>query len=100
MVGLYTNVLVSLKLTANPFCYQQVNHMSSRIKVFAVIALLGFIAGIIAQVTATVIIPNILPFLASLGFLSSYLISGLAGACLTVVLVSVWAYMTRKKDLY
>jgi hypothetical protein len=74
--------------------------MTSRIKVFAIIALLGFLAGIIAQVTAAVIIPAIVAALPSLGFLSSYIISGLAGACLTVVLVSIWAYMTSKKEPY
>jgi hypothetical protein len=74
--------------------------MSSRIKVFAIIALLGFLAGIIAQVTATIIIPAVVLALPSLSFLSSYLISGLAGACLTVVLVSIWAYMTGRKDPY
>ncbi len=54
--------------------------MNSRLKVFGLIALLGFVAGIIAQVTATVIIPAIILALPSLGFISSYLISGFAGA--------------------
>jgi hypothetical protein len=74
--------------------------MNNRLKVFGVIAILGFLAGIIVQVTATVVIPAIVAALPSLGFLSSYLISGFAGACLTVVLVSVWAYMTGKKEPY
>jgi hypothetical protein len=74
--------------------------MNSRLKVFGLIALLGFVAGIIAQVTATVIIPAIILALPSLGFISSYLISGFAGAVLTVVLVGVWAYMTGKKEPY
>jgi hypothetical protein len=74
--------------------------MSSRLKIFGLIALLGFVAGIIAQVTLTVIIPAIVLALPSLGFLTSYLISGCAGAVLTVVLVGVWAYMTGKKEPY
>ncbi len=74
--------------------------MNSRVKVFGIIALLGFLAGIIAQVTATVIIPALILALPSLGFISSYLISGFAGAILTVVLVGVWAYLTGKKDPY
>jgi hypothetical protein len=74
--------------------------MNSRLKVFGLIALLGFVAGIIAQVTATVVIPAIILALPSLGFISSYLISGFAGAILTVVLVGVWAYMTSKKEPY
>ena len=35
-----------------------------------------------------------------LGGATTYLISGVAGACLTVVLVGAWAYMTGKKDPY
>jgi len=74
--------------------------MNSRLKVFGIIALLGFLAGVIAQVTAAVIIPWLLMVLPSLGAATSYIISGFAGACLTVALVSVWAYMTGKKDSY
>ena len=61
---------------------------------------MGFLAGVIAQLTASVIIPWLVTVIPLLGGVSNYLISGLAGACLTVVLVSVWAYMTGKKDPY
>ena len=74
--------------------------MNSRLKIFGLIALVGFVAGIIAQVTAIVVIPAIVAALPSLGFLSTYLISGFAGAVLTVALVGVWAYMTGKKEPY
>jgi hypothetical protein len=74
--------------------------MNSRLKVFGIIAVLGFLAGVIAQLTASVIIPWLVTVIPLLGGVSNYLISGLAGACLTVVLVSVWAYMTGKKDPY
>ena len=74
--------------------------MNSRLKVFGVIAILGFIAGIIAQLTATVVIPWLVTVLPLLGGITNYLVSGFAGACLTVVLVSVWAYMTSKKETY
>jgi hypothetical protein len=72
--------------------------MNSRLKIFGVIAILGFFAGIIAQLTAAVIIPWLVTVLPLLGGATNYLISGFAGAALTVVLVSVWAYMTGKKD--
>jgi cbb3-type cytochrome oxidase subunit 3 len=74
--------------------------MNSRLKIFGTIALLGFFAGVIAQVTAVYFIPWLLAVLPLLGGITSFLISGFAGACLTVVLVSVWAYMTGKKDPY
>ncbi|MCL5876365.1 MAG: hypothetical protein M1540_00955 [Candidatus Bathyarchaeota archaeon] len=74
--------------------------MNSRLKVFGVIALLGFVAGVIAQLTAAVVIPWLVTVLPLLGGATNYLISGFAGACLTVALVSVWAYMTGKKEHY
>jgi cbb3-type cytochrome oxidase subunit 3 len=74
--------------------------MNSRIKIFGIIALLGFLAGVIAQLTAVVIIPWLVAVLPLLGGATSYIISGFAGACLTVVLVGVWAYMTGKKEPY
>jgi len=74
--------------------------MNSRLKIFGVIAILGFLAGVIAQITAVYFIPWLLAVLPLLGGATSFIISGFAGACLTVVLVSVWAYMTGKKDPY
>ena len=74
--------------------------MNSRFKIFGVIALLGFLAGVIAQVTAVYFIPWLLAVLPLLGGLTSFIISGFTGACLTLVLVSVWAYITGKKDPY
>jgi hypothetical protein len=74
--------------------------MSSRLKVFGVIALLGFMAGVIAQVTATYFIPWMVSILPLLGGMTSFMLSGFAGAILTVVLVSAWAYITGKKDPY
>jgi hypothetical protein len=74
--------------------------MNSRLKVFGLIALLGFVAGIIAQVTAVFVIPWMVSVLPLLGGMTSFMISGFAGACLTVVLVGAWAYMTGKKEPY
>jgi hypothetical protein len=74
--------------------------MNSRLKIFGIIALLGFLAGVIAQVTAVVVIPWLLAVLPLLGGATSFVISGFAGACITVVLVGAWAYMTSKKEPY
>lgn len=71
--------------------------MNERFKVFILVALLGFLAGVIADLTAEYIIPGLLTILPA--FLSiRYVLSGLAGACLTLVLVSVWAYITGTPD--
>ncbi len=72
--------------------------MSDRLRVFGIVALLGFMAGIIAQVTATYVIPWLIAILPLLGGLTSFMISGFAGAVLTVALVSVWAYLTGKRE--
>jgi hypothetical protein len=66
--------------------------MGERIKIFLVVALLGFLAGVIAQLAADYAIPwlmAVMPALVQIRFL----VSGFAGACLTLVLISVWAYV-------
>ncbi|MDR0373170.1 MAG: hypothetical protein LBI79_06395 [Nitrososphaerota archaeon] len=74
--------------------------MTSRLKTFGLIALIGFIAGILVQVTATYIIPWLADVLPSLAAISSFLIAGLAGAILTVAGVCIWAYATGKRNSY
>ena len=74
--------------------------MNSRLKIFGVIAVLGFVAGIIAQVTAVFVIPWMVSVLPLLGGMTSFMISGFAGACLTVAIVGAWVYMSGKKEPY
>jgi uncharacterized membrane protein YeaQ/YmgE (transglycosylase-associated protein family) len=67
--------------------------MNERYRVFGMVALLGFMAGIIGQATWQYFIPwlaSVLPAMAHIDFL----ISGFIGACLSLVLVSTWAYIT------
>jgi hypothetical protein len=73
--------------------------MNSRLKVFGIVALLGFVAGIIAQLTADYVIPwlmEVLPQLINI----KWIIAGFAGAILTVLLVMAWAYVSGNKDRY
>ena len=72
--------------------------MGDRVKIFGIIALLGFMAGVIAQLAATYFIPWMISILPMLGGLTSFMLSGFAGACLTVALVGAWAYLTRKRE--
>ena len=72
--------------------------MGDRLKVFGIIALLGFVAGVIAQLAATYFIPWMISILPMLGGLSSFLISGFAGAVLTIGLVGAWAYITGNRE--
>jgi hypothetical protein len=71
--------------------------MGERIKVFGIVALLGFMAGVIAQLAADYLIPWLLVVIPALVQIR-FIVSGFAGACLTLVLVSVWAYMTGPKN--
>jgi hypothetical protein len=71
--------------------------MSDRIRIFGIVALLGFMAGVIAQVTAEYIIPWLMLVLPAL-INVKWVVSGFAGAALTLVLVSVWAYVTGNRN--
>jgi uncharacterized membrane protein YeaQ/YmgE (transglycosylase-associated protein family) len=71
--------------------------LNERFKIFALVAVLGFFAGVIADLSATYVLPALAAFLPA--FLNArYLLSGFAGACLTLVLVSVWAYMNGSSE--
>jgi len=71
--------------------------MGERLKIFVFVAILGFFAGVVADLSATYVIPalaNVLP-----AFLNArFMLSGLAGACLTLVMVSIWAYITGSPE--
>jgi hypothetical protein len=71
--------------------------MGERLKVFGLVALLGFMAGVIAQLAADYLIPWLLVVIPALVQIR-FIVSGFAGACLTLVLVSIWAYMTSSKN--
>ena len=71
--------------------------MGERLKVFAIVAVLGFMAGVVVQLTADYVIPwlmVVLPALVQVRFV----VSGLAGAGLTLALISLWAYFSGNQD--
>jgi len=70
----------------------------SRTKTFAIIALFGFIIGIIAKLAADYIIPRIDSISSSLGGLTQYILAGIAGAIITVLIIFIWAHLTGRKD--
>jgi hypothetical protein len=72
--------------------------MNDRLKTFAIIAVMGFMAGVIAQLAWTYFIPWIVSVAPLLSGVTSFMISGLAGACLTVALIGAWAYISGKRD--
>jgi lipid-A-disaccharide synthase-like uncharacterized protein len=67
--------------------------MGDRVKMIATFALLGFVAGIVANFTGKFVIPWLSSFvLPNIGM--DWVLSGVAGALITIGLVTAWAYMT------
>jgi len=74
--------------------------MDQRIKIFGIIAIIGFIAGVIAALALKYFIPWLKEASSSLSGIADYLIAGIVGAILAVVLIAVWVRITRKTDRY
>jgi hypothetical protein len=70
--------------------------MNERIKVFGLVAILGFFAGVIADLTSEYVIPKLVEILPLLN--ARFIFSGLAGSLLTLALVSIWAYIQGPKE--
>lgn len=67
--------------------------MGDRVKMIATFALLGFVAGIVANFSGKFVIPWLSSFvLPNIGM--DWILSGVAGALITIGLVTAWAYMT------
>ncbi|MGD8506261.1 MAG: hypothetical protein PVF15_06305 [Candidatus Bathyarchaeota archaeon] len=67
--------------------------MSERIKMFATFGILGFLAGVIANFTYRYVIPWLSKIVFPVIGLD-WIFSGIAGAALTVLLVTAWAYFS------
>ena len=72
--------------------------MAGRLKIFAFIALLGFIIGVIAELTAEYVLPKLLTILPGI-LRVRYVLSGFAGAVLTLIIVAIWAYATSSPKI-
>jgi len=65
--------------------------MGERLKMILTFAVLGFVAGIVANFTGKFVIPWLSTFvLPTIGI--DWILSGVAGALITIGLVSAWAY--------
>ena len=71
--------------------------MSERLKIFVFVAILGFFAGVIADLASTYVIPWLISVLPAF-IQARFIVSGFAGACLTLVLVSVWGYISGSTE--
>jgi len=68
--------------------------MSERIKILGIFAVLGFVAGILANVLYDAVVPAILAALPNIS--GKWLVSGFTGMVLTLLVLSVWAYFSGK----
>lgn len=67
--------------------------MNERLKMVTTFGFLGFIAGLVANFTGKVIIPWLSTMvIPAIGL--DWILSGVAGALITVGLVTAWAYMS------
>lgn len=71
--------------------------MGERFKIFIFVAILGFFAGMIADFAWSYAIPALATALPAV-FGTTYMLSGLVGACLTLLMVSVWAYISGPSE--
>jgi len=70
--------------------------MGDRLKMIVGFALLGFGAGLVANFTGKFVIPWLSTFvLPTIGV--DWILSGVAGALITIGIVTAWAYMSGSK---
>jgi len=68
--------------------------MSGRMKILASFALLGFIAGVVANLTYHRVLPALLHILPEV-LRAEWVLSGIAGAVLTLIMLVLWAYLSK-----
>jgi hypothetical protein len=68
--------------------------MSERLKILGIFAVLGFIAGILANVAYDTVVPAILAALPNIS--GKWVVSGFTGMILTLLVLAVWAYFSQK----
>ncbi len=71
--------------------------MSERIKILGVFAMLGFIAGVIANFTYHYVLPVIFAIFPEI-LSVEWVLSGFAGAILTISVMLVWAYASKPSE--
>jgi hypothetical protein len=70
-----------------------VNTMGERVKILVAFAVLGFMAGIFAKFSYEYAVPWLLAHFPMIGW--DWVLSGFAGAALTMFLVTLWAYASE-----
>jgi len=68
--------------------------MGERIKIIGSFALLGFILGVAANIAYYTVVPVLVKMFPEL-LKAEWILSGFAGAIMTVLLVVLWVYVSR-----
>ena len=71
--------------------------MSERIRMLGIFAVLGFIAGVVANFTYHYVLPVIFAIFPQI-FSAEWVLSGLAGAILTICIMFAWAYASKSPE--
>jgi len=71
--------------------------MSERLKILGLFVVLGFIAGILANFGYNLIAPVIMTSFPQV-LRADWILSGVAGAILTLLVVVVWAYLSGRSE--
>ncbi len=70
--------------------------MGERLKMLTFVAILGFIGGVIADLAARYVIPAILALFPEI-LSAEWILSGIAGSVLTLLFVTIWAYISEPR---
>jgi len=70
--------------------------MGERIKILGIFAILGFVAGILANFVYHTVWPTILAVFPQI-LQAEWVVSGFAGALLTMLLLVLWAYLSQPR---
>ena len=70
--------------------------MNERIKILGMFAILGFVAGILANVAYHTVIPALLAAFPNI-ISAEWVLSGFAGMFITLLVLAVWAYFSSSE---
>ena len=68
--------------------------MHERLKIILFVALLGFLGGVIADFTAEYVVPVLIELFPEI-FSIRWVLSGIAGSVIMLIIVTIWAYVTE-----
>lgn len=70
--------------------------MNERIKILGMFAILGFAAGILANVASHTVIPALIEAFPNI-ISAEWVLSGFAGMFITLLVLAVWAYFSNSE---